>query len=140
MAVGASPTSVMPRISHQPPRILVVDDENAILFALTEFLTSMGYTVTGASNLDEALRCLRGATWDLLITDLKLSRVGGLEGFELIKAARDSDPRVPAVVLSAFTSQIDTERARLLGAGAILTKPFDLSLLAERIGQLVHRG
>lgn len=135
--VSNAPRPTRSKSSHAAPRILVVDDEDAIVFALTEFLTSMGYDVVSASRLEDGLELLRGASWDLLITDLKLTRMGGLEGLELVKAARSAEPRIAAIVLSAFTSQLDTERARLLGASAILTKPFDLSLLADEIGLLV---
>jgi two-component system KDP operon response regulator KdpE len=113
-----------------PLRILVVDDEPAILRFLRASLASQGYHVVTAANARTALDIARTNAVDLLILDLGLPDKDGLG---VIEAIRTSGAAVPIIVLSSR----DNERAKVaaldLGADDYVTKPFGIDELLARI-------
>lgn len=111
-------------------RILVVDDEPAILRFLRASLASQGYIVTTAADARTTLDRVRANAMDLLILDLGLPDKDGLE---VIKTIRESGAAVPIIVLSSR----DNERAKVaaldFGADDFVTKPFGIDELLARI-------
>src|SRR2546427_589923 len=83
----------------EPARILVVDDEVAILRLLKEALTQWGYQVTGATSAAEALQALRGDMFDAVITDIRMPDMNGLE---LLKEIKRHDESVEVVVMTGY--------------------------------------
>src|SRR2546426_537668 len=83
----------------EPARILVVDDEAAILRLLKEALTQWGYQVTGATSAAEALQALRGDMFDAVITDIRMPDMNGLE---LLKEIKRHDESVEVVVMTGY--------------------------------------
>src|SRR2546422_4400423 len=81
----------------EPAKILVVDDESAILRLLREALTQWGYQVTSASSAAEALQALRGDMFDAVITDIRMPDMNGLE---LLKEIKRHDESVEVVVMT----------------------------------------
>src|SRR5207245_10326224 len=81
----------------EPAKILVVDDEAAILRLLKEALTQWGYQVTGATSAAEALRARRGDMFDAVITDIRMPDMNGLQ---LLKEIKRHDESAAAVVLT----------------------------------------
>lgn len=114
-----------------PARILVVDDEPSILFALEDFFSSRGYQVDCATALEEALALLVAHPYRLLIADLRLEGVRGTQGLEVAAVARSASPEVRIIVLTAYGTPEVEERARSLGADAFLHKPMPLADLAQ---------
>jgi two-component system KDP operon response regulator KdpE len=118
------------------PRILIVDDELPILRAVTPLLRSRGYevksVVTGASALSE----LEQDPPDLLIVDLGLPDIDGLE---VCKRARERSS-VPIIVLSARHSEKDKVAALDLGADDYVTKPFGPDELLARVRACLRRS
>jgi two-component system response regulator FlrC len=113
-------------------RILVVDDEPGMRAGLAAVLGRGGFTVEVAATGEEGLARLRRAGVDLLVTDLRLPGLGGLD---LLREARRAGIEVPAVVITAYGTVEDAVAAMKLGAFDFLTKPFspaDLLHLAER--------
>jgi CheY-like chemotaxis protein len=80
------------------PRILVVDDEEAILYVFERYLSVAGYRVVVAANGADAVRAGEAGPFDLLITDF---RMPGMNGVEVIHALRRLQPALPALVISA---------------------------------------
>jgi two-component system chemotaxis response regulator CheY len=80
-----------------PPRILVVDDEEAILYVFERYLSLAGYRVSVAANGRDAVRSAEASPVDLLITDF---RMPGMNGVEVIHALRRLQPALPALVIS----------------------------------------
>ena len=120
------------------PRLLLVDDEESILFALREYLTGRGYRVNCARELEEAQALVRHVAFDCLVADLRLSGAHGAEGLELLSFVRRSCARMRVVLLTAFGSS-DVERsAKARGADAVLQKPISLSVLADIVAELVR--
>ncbi len=120
-----------------PLRILVVDDEPAIRRFLRASLTAQRYLVDEAEDGRSALDTLRRSTPDLLILDLGLPDIGGLE---IIRQVREKGSTVPIIVLSIRADEAGKVQALDLGADDYLTKPFGMDeLLARLRAALRHR-
>ena len=118
------------------PRILLIDDDPAIRVALARLLTYDGHSVTTAENGDKGLRLVEAQRVDLVITDVVMPEVDGLEF--LIRLRRMESPP-PVIVLSGGGSQLVTpylDLAVQFGAAAVLTKPVVLSEMREHIARL----
>ena len=114
-------------------RLLVVDDEATARRALATLLGDDGYTVDTAASGEEALERLAASPPDLLLTDV---RMPGIDGVELLSRARESDPNLAVVVMTAFGNVRDAVHAMRLGAEHYITKPVDLdelSLVIDRV-------
>ena len=119
-------------------RILVVDDEYLIRWSLQQELAKDGYEVTTAEDGESALRHLRESPPDLVLLDIQLPGIGGLEVLEKIKAA---EPDVVVIMITAY-GMVDTAvRAMRAGAYDYLNKPFNLEgvKLSIRKGLETHR-
>ena len=117
-------------------RILVVDDEPAQLELVDALLGKRGFEVSLASDGREALKQFRREPFDLVLTDLKMP---GLSGLELLEAVRAWNPEVPVIVMTAYAT-IETAVAALkAGAADYLTKPLNLDELLHRVQQVHDR-
>ena len=117
-------------------RILVVEDDPSILRGLEINLSSEGYRVRVASDGEEGLRIARTERPDLLIVDVMLPRLGGLE---LVRELRKEDPDMPILILSAKGQEADKVAGLALGADDYVVKPFGLKELLARIGAALRR-
>lgn len=108
----------------EPARIWVVDDDHGVRFVLATALREAGYDVRAFTSADEALgEIASSAPPDLLFTDVRMPGEGGLALLEKLKAVH---PRLPVVVMSAYTDVASTAGAFRGGAFEYLSKPFDL--------------
>jgi DNA-binding NtrC family response regulator len=124
--------------SERSHRLLVVDDDPAIRFALQEFFTAYGYFVDVADSLAGARqRIAADEIIDAVVCDYRLSRPYSDEGLEVLRCLRAARPEVPAILLSAYASQDVALAATEAGATMILSKPIDLPALAEILDRLV---
>ncbi len=114
-------------------RILVVDDEINIRTALAKILQKAGYDVTPAESGDHALSLLHEATFDLVITDLKMV---GADGMEVLRAVKQRQPEAEVILLTAYGTIESAVNAIKTGAYDYLTKPVD----PERLPHLVARA
>jgi two-component system KDP operon response regulator KdpE len=117
-------------------RILVADDEAAIRRVLRDALEKAGHEVETAIDGEEAAELFSGGSFDLLVTDLNMPNVNGLE---LVRRIRQSSA-VPILVLTV--RQEEREKVRLLDAGAddYVTKPFGVPEFVARARALLRRG
>jgi Nif-specific regulatory protein len=124
----------VPVISNAPRgRLLVVDDEATARRALSTLLRDDGYEVDVAASGEEALEHLARAAPDMLLTDV---RMPGIDGVELLTRAKALDPQLAVVVMTAFGNVKDAVRAMRAGAEHYITKPVDLdelSLVIDRV-------
>ncbi len=104
-------------------KILVVDDEQSMREVLSIMLKRAGYSVTNASDGEEAIACLGKEIFDLVITDLRMPRAGGLD---VLKAVKASSPETVVLVITAFASADSAVEAMKQGAYDYLTKPFQV--------------
>ena len=107
--------------------ILVVDDDADIRAALTEVLEEQGYVVRAAANGAEALKRVRERTPNLVLLDLMMPVMDGIEFLDVVKADRTM-PEVPIVVLSANLAITQRHRRDVL---CYLNKPVNLDLLLQ---------
>jgi DNA-binding NtrC family response regulator len=122
-------------MAHQ--KILIVDDEPAILELCTRFLTQKGYTVKTASNGLKAMEIFREEPVDLLLTDI---RMRGMSGLELIDAAKKYDPGVAIVVITGHgTVNIAIESLKLGTLGFVI-KPFTKEELLAAIEHATEKN
>jgi two-component system nitrogen regulation response regulator GlnG len=114
-------------------RILIVDDEVAICFALGEYLRAAGHSPVSVASGRHALQRLEEEDFDLVFLDLQMP---GIAGLEVLETVHQRCPRLPVVIITAHGSMQTTIRAMQLGAHDYITKPIDL----ERIGALLERA
>jgi two-component system KDP operon response regulator KdpE len=117
------------------PRILVVDDEPAIRRTLQTNLTARGYEVATVETGEEALRRIEESPPDLVLLDLMLP---GMSGLDVCRAIR-AESSVPILVLSARGEERAKVRALDLGADDYVTKPFGMDELLARTRALLRR-
>ncbi len=122
------------------PRLLVVDDEEPILFAIREYFEPLGYQVDCARELEEAEALLTHVRYALLIADLRLSGIHSNEGLELIRFARERSPWTRTIVLTGYGSTEMEAEALERGVDAFLHKPRPLSELAEIVAVLTQQS
>jgi DNA-binding NtrC family response regulator len=103
-------------------RILIVDDERAILVALRGLFTKEGYEVDTAASGEEAVRKIEGGGFRVVVTDLSME---GISGMQVLERARAFDPDVAVVMITAHGSEKAAVQAMKLGATDYLPKPFD---------------
>ena len=105
------------------PRILVVDDEEELVQALVERLNMRGITATGVSSGAEALERIGSETYDVLLVDVKMPGIGGLQVIREVKARL---PELQVVLLTGHGSVENAEEGTRLGAFDYLLKPIDI--------------
>ncbi len=118
-------------------RILIVEDEPSIAFALEADLRTEGYSVTVTSTGEEALRLARDETFDLILLDVMLP---GKDGFEVCRSLRRGGRRTPIIMLTAKASEAEKVMGLELGADDYVTKPFSPRELRARIKAALRRG
>jgi len=119
-------------------RVLVVDDEEDILELVRFHLTREGYQLTLAATGEEALKKAKHETFDLIVLDLMLP---GLDGLEVAKALK-ADARtkgVPIVMLTAKGEDADVVSGLEIGADDYITKPFSPRVLTARVKAVLRR-
>jgi CheY-like chemotaxis protein len=121
-------------------KILVVDDEEPILFAFREFFGAYGYEVDCARELEEALAMLSSIRYDLIIADLRLTGSHGAEGLEIIEDVRERAPWTRIILLTAYGSPEVEAEAQRRGADAFLQKPTPLPHIAKIVLDLLGSG
>ena len=109
--------------SEEPNKILVVDDSPQISKALSDLLSASGYSVRTAPSAERALQILESATFDLIITDLKMT---GMTGIDLAKQVLQKSPGLPVVILTGFGDMDSVINALRLGVADYLKKPFSI--------------
>jgi two-component system, NtrC family, response regulator AtoC len=113
-------------------RLLVVDDEKNIAFALCAYFSRLGFEVDCATTSEEATAMLERGGYELLILDVQLSGAGSREGLAIAREARERFPALSILVLTAFGTPEVEHEARAAGADDFLTKPARLGEL-ERL-------
>jgi two-component system response regulator RegX3 len=117
------------------PRLLVVEDEQAIADALAYAFGASGYEVDLVDNGEDAIARARQSDYDLMILDLLLPRVHGLEVCRTVRAESD----LPILVLTAMDGETDRVVGLDLGADDYVTKPFSTMELVSRVRALLRR-
>ncbi len=130
--------------AHEPPRILVAEDNDEMRRLVVDALRGDGYDVIAVSDGGRLLVTLAhgfvadhaGGLVDLLVSDIRMPSCSGLQILEQLRAAQW---RIPVILMTAFGDSATRERARALGA-VLFDKPFDLDDLRTAVSCLLRRG
>lgn len=119
--------------------ILVVDDSEVLRRIVVFNLVKNGYTVSEASDGEEALQKLKESTPDLVILDIMMPK---MNGFEVLKVMKQDEnlSKVPVIVLTAKGGENDLQEGLKLGADIFLTKPFSPGRLIEEVQRVIDDG
>ncbi len=118
-------------------RMLIVDDEKSIRFAMSEYFKAHGYLVDCAQSVEEATALLGTGPYSVVIADLRLAGLGSLGGLDVIRSVQERHPNTPIIVLSAYRSpeiELEVERHRI---GAFVRKPKPLPDVAQIVFGMV---
>jgi CheY-like chemotaxis protein len=115
---------------HKP--ILIVDDEKNIRLTLSQVLETLGAEIDTAANGEEALTKLKGREFSLILLDI---RMPGMDGMEILRRVREIRPDIRVIMITAYGTIESAVEAMKLGAVDFLQKPFD----PEEIRELVYR-
>lgn len=119
------------------PAVLIVDDEESILFALEDYLTATGWRVVTAATVEGAVALLASGPFAAAVVDLRLTEDEGDEsGLEVVRRIRRRWPHTRVVLLTAYGRGIEGEAARL-GVSSLLPKPQPLPQLEMHLRDLV---
>ena len=118
-------------------KVLIVEDNPALLRGLKDNFQAQGYQVRTADDGEKALAALMRDPPDLLLLDLMLPKVNG---YEICRQARSRRLNTPIIMLSAKTQEDDVVRGLELGADDYMTKPFGIRELLTRARKLSRRG
>jgi len=130
---AAAPTSsgAPPAEASRPqPRILVVDDEPHVVQIFQDLLAQRGYEVESSSNGDDAIVKVTTGRFDLVLTDINLP---GVDGLEVVRAAKAADKDTCVILITGYASTTTAIDALRQGAYDYITKPFDLWETAKAI-------
>jgi two-component system response regulator HydG len=116
--------------------ILVVDDEPSMRTTLSILLKREGYQVSQAADGAEALRMLEQSGYDMVLTDLKME---GLDGMELLRHIKAADPHIEALIFTAYGTIASAVEAMKLGAYDYIGKPFDEGELLLKVARAMER-
>ena len=118
-------------------RILVVDDEAIIVKALVKYLTQEGYEVDSAGDGAEAIEKFKNGHFDLLVTDLKMPT---MDGIDLIREIRALSPTTACIVMTGYGSIANAVEAMKAGAFHYVTKPFELADVGMIVKKAIEHG
>jgi two-component system response regulator RegX3 len=119
-----------------PERVLVVEDEAAIADAVSYALEAEGFDVETAEDGERALEAAQSRDYDLMILDLRLPKVSGVE---VCRMVRGSGGSVPILMLTAKDSEMDRVFGLDVGADDYVTKPFSMAELMSRVRAILRR-
>jgi len=123
-------------MADRPPRILLVDDEQSIQTLLSYPLRKDGYEVVQATDGEQALGRFREGVFDLVVLDVMMPRLDGLEVCRRLRARSD----VPIIMLTAKAEEVDKVVGLELGADDYITKPFGMREFRSRVKAALRRA
>ncbi len=117
-------------------RLLIVEDEKIALKNLLHILKKDGYEVTGASSGSAALALLEEQSFDVVLTDLKMEKV---DGMQVLKKCRERSPDTEVIVITGFATPESAVEAMKRGAFYYIAKPFRLEEVRQVVGEAIEK-
>ncbi len=115
-----------------PQTVLIVDDNDMNMKLFCDLLTAYGYLTVKAANGSEALQCIAEQAPDLILLDIQLPDISGLDVAKIVKERPDLQ-HIPIVAITAFAMLGDKEKALTAGCDAYITKPISVLEFIEQI-------
>jgi DNA-binding NtrC family response regulator len=117
-------------------KILIVDDEPTILLTLSHLLSNKETNVITTSRMEEAEEALSRYVFDLVLADIRLSGMYGIEGLELLSFVKKMHPETEVIIMTAYGTNEIKEEAYKRGAFYYYEKPIDLTHLVTKVQAL----
>jgi CheY-like chemotaxis protein len=114
-------------------KVLLVDDNEALLFAFKKLSLSYDFSVETANSLEKAVSLLSGEHYDVLISDLNLTGLARHEGYEIVKTAKQFNQNIRAYIWTAYDGKMEREEAARIGVKEVLAKPVTFNTLLSVI-------
>lgn len=127
--------SITPRLLPARKKILVVDDEQSILTTLIESLDALGYQADGVKDGNEALETINNNNYDLIITDIMMPR---LNGIQLLQSLKAKYPDLPVVIITGYPLAYPPQKAIQEGASGYIAKPFRINQIDKLLGKILY--
>ena len=124
-------------MASNQPRLLVIDDSREMLDCLENCLNLLGYSVETALGGEKGIAKIESESFDLVLTDLKMPRV---DGMEVIRRTRSINPSLKIIVVTAYATIDSAVRAMQAGAAHYITKPFKLDEMAVVLERALKNG
>jgi DNA-binding NtrC family response regulator len=121
----------------RPVEVLVIDDEAIVCDRLEEFLTGKGLLVEAFTDSEKAIVRMREKTFDVVVTDLKMS---GPTGMDVLRLVRETQPSTVAILITAYGQFEKVREAEMLDAFEVVNKPFQLSEIHKLILKAAKRA
>src|SRR3989449_7585030 len=121
-------------MKFQKPKILLIEDDASVAGGLKKELQVEGYEVAVAERGDKGLAQAKAQPFDVVITDLKMP---GMSGLELVEQLHATKPKLPIILVTAFGTTETAIEATKLGAYDYLLKPFDMAELLDLVAKSV---
>jgi DNA-binding NtrC family response regulator len=117
-------------------QVLLVDDDEAVLFAYESILGRLGIAVDRAHTLEDAKRMISQTCYLLVVADVSLVGMGGEEGLAVLAHAKSCSPKTKVILLTGYGSKALEERAYAMGAAMYFEKPLPLETLKGALSSL----
>ena len=117
-------------------KIIIVDDDKAVLESLEKLLVLSGFEALSTQDSREAVSKIKSFKPSIILLDLLMPHLGGLEICEILNADKDTQG-IPIIVLSALDKEADIKKAYYLGVVDYITKPYDFQDLLRKINKAV---
>jgi len=131
------PALLAEEVNDVKKKVLIVDDQNGIRVLLTEVFNSEGYETFQASNGKMALEIVKTESPDLVLLDMKIP---GMDGLDILKHAKKIDPSIKVIMMTAYGELDMIKEATELGALMHFTKPFDIDDLRTAVNVQLKSG
>jgi len=120
------------------PRVMVVDDDELVLKAVSRLLGRLGFDISGHTCPREALRkfALDPGAYGAVISDFRMS---GMDGLQLAEKILTLEPKLPILLVSGYTGDVDSERARRIGVSGVRSKPVPAQVLSDWLDTSIRR-
>ena len=125
-------------MAEKPKKILVVDDEPDVQSLLSLMLKAQGYEVITAADGQEGLEKARGVAPDLILLDVMLPKLDGYKVARMLKFD-EKYRHIPIIMLTAKIQEKDKQTGLEMGVNEYVTKPFDTTLLVEKVKEVLAR-
>ena len=120
------------------PRVLLVDDNEAVLVTLSQVLKRNGFEVVSAANVNDALRLIGSQKFDVLLSDLHMPHPG--DGLTVVSAMRNADPKAVTLIFSGYPEMKEAAEALLMQTDEVLLKPLAVEKLIDSIKDRLKQG
>jgi putative nucleotidyltransferase with HDIG domain len=134
---ASAPSAGQKVLNQEPTHILVIDDEEVMRNALTDILKIGNHRVKTAADGMKGLELLREERFDMVISDLSMP---GISGLEVLKQVKKEKPGIPSILITGWGLEMDPDEMTAAGIDKVIRKPFQLKEVLNLVAEAIHRS